>query len=367
MNIKFYREISSDNADIQRQMLDKHSGAHRFFRASGPLMQTRFVELASPENIPKILIHGNPHIANYCKTSRGAAMVDFDRSRVGPYAYDIVRFLVSVSLCGPDDDNDFLHPVVIDHFRRGYLYGLFANKRYEHEEMHELRTQEPRRWQMNPVDYLESKKKWAKKLFENTVDLSKKRQKMFDSYLESINGELDMNDYSITTCSEVPGSMGKMHYLYLLEGLTESLEPVIIDIKEVYSEPDNEWFSNPFEHHGIRMNKAGEVYAPGWEQMPGHATHKGEQFWCRKIPIQQVKLAAPIEKIDQCDLCFSVAAELGRGHSKASQKYNAKSIYSDFSERFDMYIDVSKKIQLELLSAHEVYCAQMVLSKYAMQ
>ena len=26
-----------------------------------------------------------------------------------------------------------------------------------------------------------------------------------------------------------------------------------------------------------------------------------------------------------------------------------------------MYVDVSKKIQLELLSAHEVYCAQMVL------
>ena len=45
MNIKFYREISSDSADIQRQMLDKHSGAHRFFRASGPLMQIRFAEL----------------------------------------------------------------------------------------------------------------------------------------------------------------------------------------------------------------------------------------------------------------------------------------------------------------------------------
>ena len=64
-----------------------------------------------------------------------------------------------------------------------------------------------------------------------------------------------------------------------------------------------------------------------------------------------MKLAAPIEKIDQCDLCFSVAAELGRGHSKASQKYNAKDIYKDFGEKFDMYVDVSKKMQLELLSA----------------
>ncbi len=205
--MKFYRKINSDTPLVRAQILNKDSGAHRFFRASGPLMQERFSELIGCDNIPIVLIHGNPHIANYCKTSRGVAMVDFDRSRFGPYSYDIVRFLVSVSLCGPDDDNDFLHPVVIDHFRRGYLYGLFANKRYKHEEMHELRAQEPRRWQMTPNDYLESRKKWAKKLFENVVDLSKRRIKMFESYLDNTGSKDSLNKYSITTCSEVAGSM----------------------------------------------------------------------------------------------------------------------------------------------------------------
>ena len=43
-------------------------------------MQVRFAELVDHRKIPQILIHGNPHVANYCKTERGAAMVDFDRS-----------------------------------------------------------------------------------------------------------------------------------------------------------------------------------------------------------------------------------------------------------------------------------------------
>ena len=38
---------------------------------------------------------------------------------------------------------------------------------------------------------------------------------------------------------------------------SESLEPVIINAQEVYSEPTMNGLVT-FEHHGIRMNKAGE-------------------------------------------------------------------------------------------------------------
>ena len=49
-------------------------------------------------------------------------MVGFDRSRIGPYAYDLVRFLISVSLCRLQQDEYLLHPIILDHFRRGYLW-----------------------------------------------------------------------------------------------------------------------------------------------------------------------------------------------------------------------------------------------------
>ncbi len=363
MTIYFYRPSEDDDEATQSQVLDTASGLHKFFRLSGPAMQERFTEVVDCSTMPKLLLHGNPHVANYCKTSNGAAMVDFDRSRVGPYAYDIVRFLTSVSICG-SDDGQFLHPVVVDHFRRGYLYGLFANKRYKHEEMHELRTQEPRRWQMSATDYLESGKKWAKKLFENKVGVSRKRIKMLESYFESRNDNHTLERFCLTTCSTVAGSLGKLHHLYLLEDKKNDLEPIIIDIKEVYAEKDNKWFTNPYSHHGVRMNTAGEIYAPGWEQMPGHATYKEEQYWCRQIPIQQVKLAAPIDPIDQCDLCFAVGAELGRGHSLASDEYNSKDIFKDFKENFNAYFDCAKNMQREVMESHEVYCAELKLRQH---
>jgi len=201
MSLFFYRKPSEDDTSIQNQIVDS-GGAHRFYRASGPLMQRRFVELVKCDDMPRILIHGNPHIANYCKTSRGAAMVDFDRSRIGPYAYDIVRFLISVSLAN-NNESEFLHPVVEEHFRRGYTYGLL-NRKYEHEEMLELKERVPRKWQSNASSYLSSGRKWAKKLFSNKVEITTKRKKMLRSYEESLGEDL-LSGYQLTTCSEVHG------------------------------------------------------------------------------------------------------------------------------------------------------------------
>ena len=98
-------------------------GLHQFYRLCGRAMQKRFVELVDPAQIPQAFVHGNPHLDNYAKTERGAAMVDFDRSRVGPYSYDLVRFLVSLSIRRSHRDHRFLHPVVLANLRRGYAYG----------------------------------------------------------------------------------------------------------------------------------------------------------------------------------------------------------------------------------------------------
>ena len=88
-------------------------------------------------------------------------MADFDRSRMGPYAYDIVRFLISVSLCRPEQDEQLLHPIILDNFRRGYLYGALKSQP-GFEEMHDLRNQAPKKWQQSTRRYLDSGRKWSK-------------------------------------------------------------------------------------------------------------------------------------------------------------------------------------------------------------
>jgi hypothetical protein len=37
-------------------------------------------------------------------------------------------------------------------------------------------------------------------------------------------------------------------------------DSIILDLKTVYQDADNDWFYSPFEHHGIRMIKAAELY-----------------------------------------------------------------------------------------------------------
>ena len=132
---------------------------------------------------------------------------------------------------------------------------------------------------------------------------------------------------------------------------------MLIDIKEVYCEVDDEWYHNPFEHHGIRMNKAAEIYAPGWEQRPGHASYKSEQFWARQIPTQQVKLSQPIGELDQCDLCYSVGTQLGRGHARASTRRIRKAISTNFETSYPTYLAAANEMRRALLAAHAKYCA----------
>ena len=90
-------------------------------------MQRRFVELAEVHRMPTAFLHGNPHVANYAKNSKGAAMVDFDRARFGPFGYDLSRFMVSISLVRKDEgEGGFLHPAVVDALHRGYAAGCAA-------------------------------------------------------------------------------------------------------------------------------------------------------------------------------------------------------------------------------------------------
>lgn len=355
----FSRDPYLDCEGHRELVLRSVTGTHRFFRMSGPLMQVVFAELEDHTHIPKILIHGNPHVANYCKTRRGAAMADFDRSRIGPYAYDLVRFLISVSLSRAQQDTDLLHPIIIEQFKRGYLAG-FNSQTPDFDEMCRLKHTELKKWQSSTNTYIESGKKWAKRLDLHQTKISKRRTRMLSEYLEN-RDELDLLErHQLKKCAQVAGSMGKLHHLYLLQDRKNKKDAMLIDIKEVYEEADNQWYTNPFRHHGERMNAAGEIYAPGWEQRPGHTSDKGQQYWVRQIPTQQVKIVIPLNELDQCDLCYAVGSQLGSGHARAADADTRMNLLNDFEKGFDSYIKSATIMRDHIISARQVYCKQVL-------
>merc|ERR1712138_333484 len=101
---------------------------------------------------------------------------------------------------------------------------------------------------MTPQFYIESGKKWSKKFQANRVDPSDEfYMSLYQAYLEK-QPEGSLQHWTLSEIAEVAGSMGKRHYVYHLTSELESREPILLDIKETYSEEDNEYFHNPFDH-----------------------------------------------------------------------------------------------------------------------
>jgi uncharacterized protein (DUF2252 family) len=353
----FLRDSENDPLSLNEACVDPQSGLHRFFRLSTQAMQARFCELADPASIPTAFVHGNPHLDNYAKTQAGAAMVDFDRARFGPYAYDIARFLISVSLRRARRGRAFLHPVVLDSFRRGYLFGLSG---LGHEEMGKLRDKPPKKWQKSTRAYVQSKRRWSARLTKHAIDHRAPRVRtLLRSYLKS-RDELDILDtHRLDRAAEVEGSMGKLHLLLLLTPLDHSEDQRLVDVKETYIEPDDQFFFSPFDHEGRRMVEAGKLHAPGWEIRPGWASYGGKDYWCREIPTQSLKLKRPLEDVEQVDLCFSVATQLGRAHRASMQGVEADAHATHFASGFGDWVALSEQMKRELEMAHMHYVGSL--------
>jgi len=353
----FARAPEDDRRKLRKRYAHPDRGAHHFFRHAHADMQQRFVELADVDEMPRVFLHGNPHLVNYAKNARGAAMVDFDRSRFGPFGYDISRFLISLALRrGDDDDAGLLHPAVLDSFRRGYLLGASAPAR-GFEEMRLLRAKEPKDWQKKLWRYLEKGRKWGGRLYEHAIDANDPRLRaMLASYFEG-RDETDLLDrLAIDAAAAVPGTMGKVHTLVLLVPKHESeLGMRLLDFKETYDEPDDDHFESPWAHEGQRMVDAGNLHAPGWEFDPGWASHDGVQYWVRGIPRQNEKLKHRLDAVEQIDLAFSVASQLGRAHGLSVMGASTAAMLDCFEHLFVHLVEVAREMHAELEEAHHTY------------
>lgn len=350
--------LDSSHADRLTKILDNRDKAQfLFFRLIGPRLQKRLNSMFQLESVPPVFIHGNPHIDNFARTLTGAGMVDFDRSRLGPYVWDILRFLSSLHLRKDSPGKSFLSKKVLDYFFDGY-HNHFDNSDLHYEIPFFIKTIIPKKHELTCMAYAEKEGKWVKRLRKNPLRKDdKKALEIFKLYLESRNEERLLRIFEISEIGTSVGSLGKTHYIYHLVPTKgeESRDHILIDIKETYTEEDDNWFKNPTEHHGLRMIKASNLYAPGVEQRLGHCTYKNVQFWGREIPIFNTKIKDALNEIEQRDLAYCVGTQLGRGHRRSCHDSNPKKLLKHFTENWEGLVTSSEAISEEVKAGFTLF------------
>jgi hypothetical protein len=335
--------------------LSRREARYLFFRMACPLMQSRLPRFVDLNKVPVTFVHGNPHIDNYVKTNKGSAMMDFDRSRFGPYCWDIIRFLSSLSLRRENPDG-YLDHKVVDYFLDAYIVH-FLHPEIPAKQLKLLKSVEPEKWQLSSREYLKANKKWAKKMHEHSLSVKNEQvQGLLHKFLEGRKELSLLETYRLDEVGLTPGSLGKQHYIYsLLPKNPDSHEDaIILDIKEVYEEKNTKFFFSPSEHHGERMILASKIFADGMEERLGFCTYQGKQYWGRQVPSFAVKVKKFLNKDEQCDFAYSVGSELGKGHRKGLRDPNsAEWIEKDLFQNFDKYYKISKLFTYELNLAFE--------------
>lgn len=344
----FQKRLSSDP-------MPRKQARYLFFRMAGPIMQNKLQRFVDLTKVPTTFIHGNPHVDNYVRTFRGSAMMDFDRSRMGPYCWDIIRFLSSLAL-RKEENNGFLDRRVIEHFIDAYIVH-FMHPDIPHKQLKMLKEVKLERWQTSTKEYLKANKRWAKKMHDHRINSrSEATQQLLMKFLESRNETNLLNEFYIDEVGLTPGSLGKKHFIYSLlpKNPDSHLDAILLDIKEVYEEKNNRFFYSPYEHHGQRMIEASKIFADGMEERLGYCTYQNKQYWGRQIPSFAVKVKKFLDKDELCDFAYSVGSELGKGHRKGlKDPKHAELIEKDFLANFDRYYKISKLFTYELSLSFE--------------
>ncbi|MEO1172514.1 MAG: DUF2252 family protein [Myxococcota bacterium] len=349
----FLRKPYRDDREQRVAML--RGGLHLFFRKTTQRMQRRFVRLADAKSMPRVFLHGNPHLDNYVRTKTGTAMVDFDRARHGPYGYDLVRLMVSLSIRARRPMGPLLTGPVRASLRRGYLQGLLCPE-LGWEEMEHLRKVRANRWYETTDAYLAAGRGWAKRLHAFRVEPETVRaQKLFERYCANRSVEDWLDRYTVAQAAEVAGTMGKSHTLLLLRPRSETDDSVLLDFKETYTEKDNKWFRNPYGHQGERMRAAEALHTPGWNPLGAFVSDQGRDLWVREIETYQVKIKRQLREAELMEVATSVGSQLGRAHGQSVQAGTRFDLAERFRREYDDLIYVATTLLAEVTDAYRRY------------
>lgn len=349
----FLRNPRKDSPEHRAALL--RSGLHLFFRQTTARMQRRFCQLGKAKGMPVVFLHGNPHLDNYVRTTRGTAMVDFDRARFGPYGYDIVRFLLSLAIRARRPARQLVTSPVRASLRRGYLQGLLCPE-LGWEEMEHMRRIRSDRWCESTDDFLAADRGWAKRLRRFAVDPDEVRaSRLFERYCANRDCEDWLDRYEIAAAANVRGSMGKTHTLLHLKPSDPDNDSILLDFKETYVEADNKYFHSPYKHQGERMRAAEALYTPGWNPRGAFITEKGRQLWVREIETYQVKLKHRLREAELMEVAVAVGSQLGYAHGRSAVLVSPRELATRFREEYDDLLYLASTLHAEVINAHERY------------
>lgn len=325
-------------------------GYYLFFRRSCLKLQERFSRLMPVSQMPRVFLHGNPHIDNFAKTPKGEGMIDFDRSRIGPYAWDLVRFLSSLSLRREEPTRKFLSNRVLREFFEAYI-DAFSNPWTEFEGPTVIKLK-PEAWQKSTDAYLRKGLGWSKKLKSSSLPPNHHLVQTFlRLYAASRREPALVDDYRVSEAGVGLGSLGKPRLLVALAPKDKKKDKILLDLKEVYSDADTRHFFNPFIHHGLRMIEASHLYAPGLETRLGYFTWKGKQFWGRQVPCFKAKLKGDLTESRQLDLAIVVGLQLGRAHRRSLRDGSPKEMMRHLKTHTDEFVRVGESLNQQLHAA----------------
>jgi len=357
----FDKDPAGDADNIRRNYLHEKRGAHFYFRNMLLPMQDRFAQLMDMASMPRALLHGSPHVDNYAKSNQGAAMVDFDRSRVGPYSWDLIRLMVSLSLRQKKQAHGLLDAEVLKQLKRGYLRG-FRNPARPFSEFRELKNVEPEDDELTTNAYLKANKKWAKEMRRNKLATDDADVvKLVGSWAE---GRADgvLNDYYIEEAGRGQGSMGfRGLFLVVLapKKKKSGKDRILLNIKATRTDPDTEWYKSPYGTESERMRAAAELHAPGWELRAGGAVLDGVEYYARQIDPLNAKLKKMLSHEQQEDFAYSAGTQLGRAHRLSLEGSTPAELEAHLDANFGAIAAAGLTIRDELVDAHARYLAKM--------
>ncbi|MFI5363422.1 MAG: dTMP kinase, partial [Elusimicrobiota bacterium] len=357
----FDKDPAGDAENIRENYMHEKRGAHFYFRNMLLPMQDRFAQLMDMASMPKAFLHGSPHMDNYAKSAQGAAMVDFDRSRVGPYAWDLVRLMVSMSLRQKKDADGLLDHDVLQQLKKGYLRG-FRHPDRPFSEVRQLKDEEPEKDEESTNAYLNADGKWAKELRANPLSVNNKDVvKLIAGYAQTQEPGF-RDEYFIEEAGRGQGSMGfRGLYLVVLapKQKKSGKDRILLNIKSTRTDPDTEWYKNPYKTEIERMHAAADLYAPGWALRPGSAVLDGVEYDVRQISPQNVKIKNMLSQEQQLDFAYAVGTQLGRAHRLSLQGATPAELEAHLNAHYDEIVAAGLTIRDEIVDAHARYLRNM--------
>ena len=334
---------------------------HFYFRNMLLPMQERFAQLMDMGGMPRVFLHGSPHIDNYAKSHQGAAMVDFDRSREGPYAWDLVRLMVSISLRRKKDHDNLLSPDVLKQLKKGYLHGFRHPDRPVAEALM-VKDAEPKDGESSTDAYLKADMKWAHEMRSNP--LARDDPDVVALVSSWAEGQDDgvLDEYFIEEAGRGQGSMAfRDIFLVVLapKDASAGKDRILLNIKRTRTDPDTQWYKNPYDSEAQRMAEATELYASGWELRGGAAVLDGVEYYVHQIDPQNVKIKKMLDKEQQKDFAYAVGTQLGRGHRLSLKGATAAELEEHLAAHFDEIVAAGRVIRDEIVDAHARYLREM--------